>query len=126
MTDSDKEYIETYRSLITLSVEGFKFSALANGGATVALLAYLGNVAGKGFPTPDMREPVLAFVLGLVACGLSMLFGYLTQLRLLNEIGCSEKLRFRHNVILWIAIVLFACSVVAFGVGSYLAVTRFH
>jgi hypothetical protein len=36
-------YTETYKSLITLSVEGFKFCALANGGAAVALLACLGN-----------------------------------------------------------------------------------
>lgn len=38
-------WLETYKSLITLSIEGFKFSALANGGSAVALLAYLGNVA---------------------------------------------------------------------------------
>lgn len=38
----DNHWLETYKSLVTLSVEAFKFSALANGGAAVALLAYLG------------------------------------------------------------------------------------
>ena len=38
-------WLETYKSLITLSIERFKFSAFANGGAAVALLAYLGNIA---------------------------------------------------------------------------------
>ena len=41
------DWLETYKSLISLSTEGFKFCALANGGAAVAILAYLGNVAGK-------------------------------------------------------------------------------
>lgn len=127
MTDSVREHwLETYKSLITISLEGFKFSALANGGAAIALLAYLGNVAGKGVPTPDMREPMFAFLFGLTACGLSMLFAYLTQLKLLNEIGRSERLTFKHGWLLWSAIVLFAGSIVAFGVGSWQAVARFH
>jgi hypothetical protein len=127
MADTMREYwLETYKSLITLSIEGFKFSALANGGAAVALLAYLGSVAGKSVPTPDMRCPMFAFLSGLAACGLSMLFAYLTQLKLLNEIGRSEKPEFGHGWLLWSAIVLFACSLIAFGVGSWQAVARFH
>ena len=37
---TNQHWLETYKSLITLAVGGFKFSALANGGAAVALLAY--------------------------------------------------------------------------------------
>jgi len=121
-----EHWLETYKSLITLSIEGFKFSALANGGSAVALLAYLGNVAGKGVVTPDMRCPMLAFLIGLSACGLSMLFAYLTQLKLLNEIGRSEKSPFTHARLLWGAIILFALSIIAFGVGSWQAVIRFR
>jgi len=127
MSDITQEHwLETYKSLITLSIEGFKFSALANGGSAVALLAYLGNVAGKSMPTPDMRCPMLAFLIGLAACGFSMLFAYLTQLKLLNEIGRPEKLQFTHAWLLWSAITLFAFSIFAFGVGSWQAVIRFH
>jgi hypothetical protein len=36
---------ETFKGLITLSVELAKMLALVNGGAAVALLAYLGNFA---------------------------------------------------------------------------------
>ncbi|NCC23213.1 MAG: hypothetical protein EOM26_12270 [Alphaproteobacteria bacterium] len=121
-----EHWLETYKSLITISIESFKFSALANGGAAVALLAYLGNVAGKSVPTPDMRYPMLAFLLGLTACGFSMLFAYLTQLKLLNEIGRPEKLPLTHAWLLRSAIVLFAFSIIAFGVGSWQAVIRFH
>jgi len=38
---------ETYKSLITISVEVFKALVLLNGGAVVALLAYLGQAANK-------------------------------------------------------------------------------
>lgn len=127
MSDITQEHwLETYKSLNTLSIEGFKFSALANGGSSVALLAYLGNVAGKSVPSPDMRCPMLAFLIGLAACGLSMLFAYLTQLKLLNEIGRLEKSPFTHAWLLWSAIILFAFSIIAFGVGSWQAVIRFH
>ena len=118
-------WLETYKSLITLSIESFKFSALANGGAAVALLAYLGNTAGKTVTSIDMRCPMLAFLVGLTLCGFAMLFGYLTQLKLLNEIGRAEKFPIRHSLFLWLAIILYASSLIAFGVGSWQAVIRF-
>lgn len=127
MADIMREHwLETYKSLIAISIEGFKFLALANGGSAVALLAYLGNVAGKGALAPDMRCPMLAFLVGLAACGLSMLFAYLTQFKLLGEIGRSEQPQFRHSWFFSSAIIFFLCSIVAFGVGSWQAVIRFH
>ena len=123
---TNQQWLETYKSLVTLSIEGFKFSALANGGATVALLAYLGNVAGKGASVPDMRCPVAAFLTGLVFCGFAMLCSYLTQLKLLNEIGRTDKVVVSHAWLLWVAISLFAFSIVSFGVGSWQAVIRFR
>ena len=123
---TDQHWIETYKSLITLSIEGFKFSALANGGAAVALLAYLGNIAGKGASAPDMRCPMAAFLAGLVSCGLAMLFAYLTQLKLLNESSIGNRPALSHAWVLWAAIILFACSLAAFGVGAWQAVLRFR
>lgn len=126
MTDdlTNQHWLETYKSLITLSVESFKFSALANGGAAVALLAYLGNVAGKGATTPDMRCPMAAFLVGLVFCGFALSVAYLTQLTLLKEIVRGEKPTVSHRWGLWLVILLFACSLAAFGVGSWQAVVR--
>jgi hypothetical protein len=121
---SHQHWIETYKSLITLSVEGFKFSALANGGAAVALLAYLGNVAGKA-GMPDMRCAMAAFLGGLASCGASMLCAYLTQLKLLNESSATERPKFSHGWLLWAAILLFLLSLVLFGAGSWQAVVRF-
>jgi len=123
---SKSHWLETYKSLITLSVEGFKFSALANGGASVALLAYLGNVAGKGATTPDMRFPMAAFLAGLLTCGFTILFAYLTQLKLLNESSQSSTPRLSHGWLLWTAIIFFVCSLASFGIGAWQAVIRFR
>src|SRR5574341_572110 len=86
MPDIQKEHaIETFKSLIQISVEGLKLLALLNGGAAVALLAYLGNVAGKGLSPADMRLPMACYLVGLLLCGLAFAASYLTQLRLYNE-----------------------------------------
>jgi hypothetical protein len=119
-------WLETYKSLITLAVESFKFAALANGGAAVALLAYLGNVAAKNGSALDMRWPMGCFVSGLALCGLSMVVAYFTQLKLLNEIRRSERPTLPHYWLLRLTILLFIFSLVAFGIGSCQAVIRFH
>ncbi len=117
--------IETYKSLTQISVEGLKLLAILNGGAAVAILAYLGNIAGKERPIPDMRWPMGLYLLGLVLCGFAFIASYLTQLRLYNEsVGRSGRIIFHQH---WLRIAL-ACvllSIVAFAVGSLLAVWRF-
>jgi hypothetical protein len=128
MTENQKvHWMETYKSLITLSIEAFRFSALANGGAAVALLAYLGSVASSSDSVLiNLSCPMLAYISGLVLCGLAVLFGYLTQLKLLNEIGLSQRLVVRHTWYLWAAIVFYLASLIAFAWGSYLAVLQFN
>ncbi len=122
---SREHWLETYKSLISISIEGFKFSALANGGAAVAILAYLGNVAGKGAAVPDMQKPMLAFVLGLFFVGLGMFFSYFTQLKLLEEIGINESPRLPHGWVLKLAAFFYVGSLIAFACGSWQAVVRF-
>ncbi len=122
----NQHLIETYKSLITLSVEGFKFCALANGGAAVALLAYLGNVAGTGGVAPDMRCAMGAFLAGLVTCGVAMLFAYLTQLQLLNESTNRANGKLTHTRPLYTSMFFVALSLVCFAFGSWQAVVSFR
>lgn len=119
MTAEQEHFLETYRSLITVSLEGFRYLALVNGGAVVAVIAYLG---GADKPAPDLKGAMLGFIVGLVSCGLALLFAYLTQLRLLNEIG-REKVATMHTVPLNLAIVLYAVSLAAFSFGAWSAVS---
>jgi len=54
MTFDEERALKIFDSMIQISVSGFKLLALLNGGAAVALLAYLGNitkVAITGAPT---------------------------------------------------------------------------
>ena len=125
-TVTNDHWLETYKSLINISIESFKFSALINGGAAVALIAYLGHIAGNDAAMPDMRCPMAAFLAGLVLCGFSMLAAYITQLKLLREISSADKPAFHHGWLLGSAIFLFACSLIAFGIGGWQAVIRFQ
>lgn len=120
--------IETYKSLIQISVEGMKLLALLNGGAAVAILAYLGNLAGKSPVMPDMRCPMGFFLAGLVLCGFCFVSSYLTQLTLYSEsLGWPTK-RFYKKYNFWLIVAMFfvIASILAFAFGSYSAVTRFQ
>jgi hypothetical protein len=116
---------ETYKSLITLSVEGFRYLALINGGAVVILLSYLGNTAKNEIHGPNLAIPILLFLGGLASCGVAMLFAYLTQLRLLNELE-SGQLEGRHAFTLWAAVLGYVISLVCFCFGAWFAVSAFQ
>ena len=81
MAIEDEHAVETFKSLVQISLEGLKLLALLNGGAVVALLAYMGNIAGKGLPVPSLFIPMLCYVTGLLFCALAFLFGYFTGRR---------------------------------------------
>ena len=119
--------IETYKSLIQISVEGMKLLAVLNGGAAVALLAYMGNIASKCALIPDMRSSMGFFLGGLVLCGCCFITSYRTQYILYNE--CLGRLGVKafekHER--WCAIAMFfaIASIVAFAIGSGFAVVNF-
>lgn len=111
---------ETYKSLITISIEAFKFCVLVNGGAVVAILAYLGNVASKMACTlPDMDSAMYGFLGGLIACSGAIICSYLTQLQLLQE--NKEP----HVFYLWGAMGCVALSISGFIWGAWEALQVF-
>lgn len=126
--DIQREHaIETFKSLIQISLAGLKLLALLNGGAAVALLAYLGNVAGKGLSPADMRLPMGCYLAGLLFCGLAFTSSYLTQFWLYNE-SMEQPVpgSVSHQFWLWSGMTLALLSLAAFGLGSYLAAVRFR
>ena len=119
MSFNDEHAIETYKSLISISTEAFKALQLLNGGAAVALLAYLGQVAPT-HPTVLVHAtmPLGLFVAGLVAGTVVYITSYLTQLALHNEnIGVMES--GRHQRWLWISFSLGVGSVALFSLGAF-------
>jgi hypothetical protein len=62
--------------------------ALVNGGAAVAVLTYLGNLASRSpvpAHVPAIKPALLSYCAGLVATVLAFLAAYCTQLALYNE-----------------------------------------
>ena len=124
----EQHAIETYKSLIQIFIEGMKLLILLNGGAAVALLAYLGNISGKASGMLDMRIPMWLFLAGLCLCALCIVAAYLTQLALFNEAmgRPSKSPLLKHSFWLLLAILLVLSSVGLFAYGSYEAVLRFR
>src|SRR5437879_1800360 len=78
--------VETYKGLISVAIEGLKMLALVNGGAAVAVLTYLGNLAThSGRDLPNIKPALLCYCGGLFATVLAFIAAYITQLRLYRE-----------------------------------------
>jgi len=117
---------ETFKGLITLSVELVKMLALVNGGAAVALLAYLGNFAAhnSGERPPQLTHALLWFCGGLAATALAVLCAYLTQLRLYVEERRQHQgyaVRVWHHWVLVVGSALTVFAVIAFLIGCFSA-----
>ena len=117
---------ETYKSMIAISLEAIKYCALANGGAAVALLAFIGNVSAKASSpnSPDLSGAMGWFLLGLLFTGMLIGASYLTQLTLYNESFRDPVPRTsaKHKYFLWAGFILFALSLGSFGAGAFSAV----
>ncbi len=116
--------IETYKSLIQLGTFGLKFIQIVNGGAAIALLAYLGNVTKSGGEAPDLVWPMTFFIIGLILGGLATVTAYLTQLHLYNE-GLGVVQSGEHKLWLWASIGLCVLGLASFAVGSLTAAKAF-
>jgi hypothetical protein len=111
--------IETYKSLISISTEAFKALQLLNGGAIVALLAFIGQTA----PTnPEIltqaRWPIGLFVTGLALGTFVYITAYNTQLTLHNE-NIGEKPVGAHKYWLRVSFVLATLSMIFFSLGAF-------
>jgi hypothetical protein len=124
---------ETYKGLIPLSIEAIKMLGLVNGGAAVAILAYLGNIAGHAptAPQPDMVRPLVWFSAGLLAAAVTFIVAYHTQLLLFEEESDKvdgksvvRHVRHEHGIMVGSSLLLFAA--IAFGVGCITAASAIN
>ncbi|BBP99126.1 hypothetical protein BSFA1_42550 [Burkholderia sp. SFA1] len=115
--------LETYKSLISISVEVFKYLALLNGGAAAAVLAGFDRLV-KNIPLGALQIAVISFVVGLLLCGLAMFCAYWTQISLFNEY--MGRMRRIHGSILLAAALCSALSLIAFAVGAMVSALSAH
>lgn len=119
MAFSEDHTLETYKSLVAISIEAFKALQLLNGGAIVALLAYLGQVSGRVALAGRVFFPLAMFILGLTLGTLAFATSYLTQLALFNEsLQRATCWRWPHTCWLWCTFVIAFASLVAFIIGA--------
>jgi hypothetical protein len=123
--------VETFKGLINLSIEALKALLLINGGAAVAILAYLGNLASRPSVArlPDVKNALVCFAGGVFATALAFIVAYFTQYRLYNEERARhvrEPFRVLHPIGLGIATLLVAASASAFAAGCWIAASAFQ
>jgi len=124
---SDWHAQETYKGLIQISISALRFGIFSNGGAAVALLAFL----GKNISIVELhaaKGAMAFFISGVALGGFAHVTAYLTQLRLYGEsaLGNPQHGFLRHNNFLYATVVLGVASIVAFAVGSLWGVATLH
>lgn len=98
---------------------------LLNGGALVALMAFLGAVWETG-NIPNVGCSGTLFVAGLGASGIAYILAYLTQWQLLQETRPGDPpQKEMHGWFLFPALLLVFGSVVCFVVGAVMAINGF-
>ncbi|HEX9916238.1 MAG TPA: hypothetical protein VGB16_00745 [candidate division Zixibacteria bacterium] len=123
MSFNDEHAIETYKSLISISTEALKAFQWLNGGAVVALLAYIGQRPELAIPA---RCALTLFVVGLIAASAAFVTSYLTQLALYNEDIREEKYQGTSHVIwLWATLFIAIVSLACFSLGAFAGVRAF-
>jgi hypothetical protein len=112
--------IETYKGLIQVSIGGLRFSVFSNGGAAVALLAYLGQVQISAEYSSGILWSMFLFAVGVALGGAAHITAYLTQLRLYGESALDEPQQgiLRHNNFLYATVGLVSVSILSFLVGA--------
>ncbi|HTF44271.1 MAG TPA: hypothetical protein VK641_10250 [Terriglobales bacterium] len=122
MDDFKNEHaLETFRSLVTIAVAALQSLVLLNGGALVALLAYIGQIDDRAAFAGRVAFPVASFILGLVMASMAFFSAYVTQLLLYGESALGAKRS--HQPAIWVTLGLAVISLGAFAVGSFCGAT---
>lgn len=115
----DSHAIETFKSLPSVAIEMLKSIILINGGAAVAMLAFLGQAPQGRVLAHYAWWPLGLFAAGVFFAALAFAGAYLTQLMLYGESAFGYRYKGpSHVFFLWPSIVLAIVSVIFFCVGA--------
>lgn len=119
--------LEAFRSVITVGANASRAFMVINGGAAIALLAFLGNIWNKS-STPEATSAIacslLIFCLGVLASGVCSGFTYLAQFSTASS-GLNSKKGWFYSAVCFnvIAVIAGATSLGLFGYGAYATYT---
>ena len=130
LTFHEQRAIEILKSLVEISVSGFRTLALLNGGGAIALVSYLGHANPiRPLPPSYIIFALGGYIFGLLFCGCAYFTSHATQLHYYNETIQAminpQILITRHRAWLWWARAFVVLSLIAFFVGSAAAVLGF-
>jgi hypothetical protein len=120
----DEQKTETYKSMISISVEGFKILALLNGGAAAGILAAFDKVRAS-VNAGALKAAVISFVIGLELVVFAFLLSYATQLTLFEELH-DRRAQNSHMKFFYGAFFCCFFSLAAFAYGALRAAFGIH
>lgn len=91
MYNDEEKRTETYKSLISVSLELYKTLLLINGGGIVSILAYIGTRPEKYQPGYMTIISAAFFIIGLISVVFAIIFSYLVQFYIHSEISLNNK-----------------------------------
>lgn len=115
--------LEAFRSVIAVGANAAKSFMIINGGAAIALLAFLGNIWNKN-STPEATAAIagslLIFCMGVLCSGVCSGFTYLSQYCTANS-GLGEKKPWKNAAIITNCIAILAGfgSLALFAYGAF-------
>ena len=113
--------METYRFMIASGQSAMKATVLINGGAAIALLAFIGHLvaSAQASSIPELAVPLAGFVAAVLCGVMSIVLTYVT----LSSYSADKVTR--GNISNWFAVGFVVLSYVLFGLGSWLAYQGF-
>lgn len=124
---SDSHQSETYKSLIQISVEGFRYLALMNGATWLTVLTFSERGVSGQPEDCSIKVAVALFIVSLTLTALCYLGSWLTQLCLHNEnVAKASQGSYvfpegRHILPMWLTILVFVTAVSVYFVAAVIA-----
>jgi hypothetical protein len=122
MANKEWHLEKTYDSLMTYGLNGVRYIPLINGGAIIALLAFLGDNPEKA---EELTSATHFFIAGVVVGGILNITAYLTQLMLYIE-ERDHPPKESHGIFLWLSILLIIVGLGCFVAGALKTTHAFH
>lgn len=110
---------KTYESMITYGCNAIKFVLIANGGAIISILTFLGNHPDR---ISSITPALILFMLGVICGGAVNITAYFTQLSLFNQYPTNVLPLYDHKTWLWTSIALITIGILLFAIGGLVAV----
>ena len=109
--------LEMFKSIIQSGQNAIKTMLLLNGGAAIALLAFIGKLSDNNSSAiPDFAYSITAFVIGALVIGVTSCLTYLSQIALDSNVKWHKK---SGTTLQATCVALGLTSICAFAFGTY-------